>query len=224
MMRPQPSRAPAEGPPTLTSPPEVAEPSSGEIDLGPPTPSWPLLREEADASSAGSPETPSLPRPDPAVPRTVDSASPPAPSPAAGMPLTAFDDATLAPRPNDGPPAQRWPARVGDYDILGILGHGGMGVVYRAVQRTLNRPVALKMIRSGSYAHPEEIAHFRAEAQTIARLQHPNIVQVYEVGEENGCPFFSLEFMDGGGSNRARTATRSRRDWPPPSWRPWPER
>jgi serine/threonine protein kinase len=84
------------------------------------------------------------------------------------------------------------------YEILGELGRGGMGVVYRARQTTLKRIVALKMILSGDRAAPEELARFRREAVAVARLRHPNIVQVYAIGEYNGRPFFSLEFVDGG--------------------------
>jgi serine/threonine-protein kinase len=81
---------------------------------------------------------------------------------------------------------------------LGELGRGGMGVVYRAKHIGLNREVALKMILAGSHASVQELARFRAEAEAVAQLQHPNIVQVYDIGEHEGCPFFSLEFIDGG--------------------------
>jgi serine/threonine protein kinase len=84
------------------------------------------------------------------------------------------------------------------YKLLGVLGHGGMGVVYRARQDGLNRLVALKMILAGEHAGPQHLARFQAEAQAVARLQHPNIVQVYEVGKHNDLPYFSLEFVDGG--------------------------
>jgi WD40 repeat protein len=90
-----------------------------------------------------------------------------------------------------------WPAVPG-YQILGELGRGGMGVVYRAQQLALPRTVALKMIRTGTHAGPRDLARFRAEAAVIARLQHPHIVQIYDVGEAEGRPFLVLEFMAGG--------------------------
>jgi tetratricopeptide (TPR) repeat protein/tRNA A-37 threonylcarbamoyl transferase component Bud32 len=84
------------------------------------------------------------------------------------------------------------------YEILGELGRGGMGVVYQGRHVALNRPVALKMIRAGALAGGPEVSRFRAEAEAVARLQHPNIVQVYDVGEHGGPPYFSLEFCPGG--------------------------
>jgi tetratricopeptide (TPR) repeat protein len=89
------------------------------------------------------------------------------------------------------------PRFVAGYEVLGVLGRGGMGVVYKARQVALNRLVALKMIRS-PLAGREEQARFRIEAEAVARLQHPNIVQIHEVGEHAGLPFFSLELVEGG--------------------------
>jgi len=84
------------------------------------------------------------------------------------------------------------------YEILEELGRGGMGVVYKARQRGLNRIVALKMILAAEHAGPAERARFQFEVEAIAQLQHPNIVQIYDVGEVAGRPYFSLEFVDGG--------------------------
>jgi serine/threonine-protein kinase len=84
------------------------------------------------------------------------------------------------------------------YQIEGILGRGGMGVVYKARHLALKRVVALKMILSGGHAGEDERQRFRAEVEAVARLQHPNIVQVHEVGEHQGLPFAALEFVEGG--------------------------
>ncbi|MBL8794094.1 MAG: serine/threonine protein kinase, partial [Planctomycetia bacterium] len=96
------------------------------------------------------------------------------------------------PAPSVGLPAVR------GYRVDRVLGRGGMGVVYLAEQVGLKRRVALKMIRSSGLAGAEDFSRFRAEAEAIARLQHPNIVQIYEVGDQDGNPFFSLEFVAGG--------------------------
>ncbi len=84
------------------------------------------------------------------------------------------------------------------YEIQGELGRGGMGVVYLARQVQLDRLVALKVILSGTHAGPEQLARFRTEAEAIARLQHPNIVQIHEIGEHAGLPYFSMEYCSGG--------------------------
>lgn len=92
-----------------------------------------------------------------------------------------------------GPPGMM----IGDYQIQEELGRGGMGVVYRAWQESLQRTVALKMIPNAAFVRPGEVARLRIEALAAARLSHPNIVPVYEVGELNGQPWFSMQFVEG---------------------------
>jgi serine/threonine-protein kinase len=95
------------------------------------------------------------------------------------------------------------------YEVQAEIGRGGMGVVYIAYQTALKRLVALKMILAAEYAGPETMKRFRTEAEAVARCQHPNIVQIHEIGEQNGCPYFSLEFVDGGSLDK-QIAEKSR--------------
>src|SRR5262245_47022258 len=88
--------------------------------------------------------------------------------------------------------------KLANYEILEELGRGGMGVVYKARQVRLKRLVALKMILAGPHAGPVEVERFRTEAEAVARLQDPNIVQIFEIGESQGLPYFALEFVGGG--------------------------
>ncbi len=94
-------------------------------------------------------------------------------------------------------PGANYPTLDG-YEILGELGRGGMGVVYKVRYLSLDRIVALKMILSGGHASLADLARFKAEALAVSRLQHPNIVQIFATGEQDGRPFFSLEFCGGG--------------------------
>ncbi len=89
------------------------------------------------------------------------------------------------------------PTAPAGYEVLGQLGKGGMGIVYKARHIPLNRIVAIKMILGGKHASPETLSRFRQEAEAAAHLTHPNIVSVYEVGEYQGMPYFSLEYVDG---------------------------
>jgi eukaryotic-like serine/threonine-protein kinase len=88
--------------------------------------------------------------------------------------------------------------RITGYQVLGVLGAGGMGIVYKARQLRLDRVVALKMIKAGAGARPGDLARFEAEARAVAAIDHPNIIKIFEIGERDGLPYFSLEFLDGG--------------------------
>jgi hypothetical protein len=83
------------------------------------------------------------------------------------------------------------------YEILDMLGRGGMGVVYKARDKGLKRLVALKVILAGADAGTEHLARFRSEAEMVARLQHPNIVQIFDVGNQDGNPYIAFEFIEG---------------------------
>src|SRR5271157_5638784 len=102
-------------------------------------------------------------------------------------------------RSQSGSPATAMPSggmpKIPGYELVEKLGQGGMGVVYKARQVGLNRLVAVKMIRGGEQARPEHFARFRVEAEAVAQLDHPNIIQIYEIGAVDDLPFVSLELL-----------------------------
>ncbi len=110
------------------------------------------------------------------------------------------------------PTSKRASPAIPGYEILGELGRGSMGVVYHARQVRLNRPCALKLILAGAHADANAFLRFRGEAEAIARLQHPNVVQIHSIGEVDGLPFFEIEYVSGGSLDKAIDGT------------PWPAR
>jgi WD40 repeat protein len=137
-------------------------------------------------------DMPTLP---PSAPQGADDAT------LSGVRAAAGSDITAAPLPRGGEAASAAAAAAAPpgYVIERELGRGGMGVVYLARQIGLNRPVALKMVLSGGHAGAAELVRFLAEAEAIAQLRHPNVVQIHEVGSHAGQPYFTLEFCEGGG-------------------------
>jgi serine/threonine-protein kinase len=113
-------------------------------------------------------------------------------------PVDAARSDTSKTIPMKGPDVGLAGLKIPNYQILSELGRGGMGVVYKARQVGLNRVVALKMVLTAGHASESDLIRFRLEAEAVAKVQHPNITQVYDIGEHEGRPFFSLEFIDGG--------------------------
>jgi len=91
----------------------------------------------------------------------------------------------------------KFPVLFGDYCLVSEIGRGGMGIVFKAEHRRLNRTVALKVMRSGELSNEEELARFRVEAESSAAIEHPNVVSIYEVGEARGLTYYTMAFVDG---------------------------
>ncbi|MBL8853371.1 MAG: serine/threonine protein kinase, partial [Planctomycetaceae bacterium] len=94
------------------------------------------------------------------------------------------------------------PLQVPNYEILGEIGRGGMGIVYRALHKTLNREVAPKVLPTSGIENPQLLARFEQEARACAKLHHTNIVPIFEVGSADGVPFFAMQLIDGLGLDR----------------------
>src|SRR5262245_44958638 len=133
---------------------------------------------------------------------TADHPGPGAPKTAAARPTPTSEDGQRRP---PGPVPQL-PYPFAGYELVEELGRGGMGVVYKARDRRLNRTVALKVILRGEDATAEQLNRFRAEARAAGQLDHPNLVPVFDAGEADGLPYFVMKYVDGSTLSQLLTA------------------
>lgn len=129
------------------------------------------------------------------VPRVVAAAFELASEP--GTQMGTPVEATRAEPAGPQPPSRDW-LHLEDFAYLGLLGEGGMGVVFKARQRSLPRLVAVKTVKAGIHASRGALARFRREAESVAQLNHEHVVQIYEIGEKEGRPYFTMEYLEGG--------------------------
>lgn len=149
--------------------------------------------------SEGSPDIPTA-RPDVTTDFAAQRDTAATPAPTIGG-ITKDDDSQLTigiEAPDQAEKRSRMPKRIASYELLAEIGRGGMGVVYKAHDPRLKRLVALKVILAGGHAGEVELARFQIEAESVARVKHPGVVQIYEVGADEGLPFLALEYCAGG--------------------------
>src|SRR5262245_51729931 len=169
------SRAAVEGPPTRCLPDPTPPPTRAE-EWVPPTRGEALVPPTRDGADQ-----------DPATQAELGKDTP------TGVPLTVPPSLALLGVP---PAANKGgELRFGDYEILGEIARGGMGIVYKVRHVSVGRIIALKMIVSGTLATPQAVKRFRKEARASARLNHPNIVPIYDVGEFQGQPYFTMKLV-----------------------------
>src|SRR5262249_29957063 len=157
------------------------------------TRSWPMLPDDRSSDSEFPPTM---------LPGST-AEQPPAPvcSPPTGSTDADPQDATCVRPASDSappvaPPSFPGQAKVPGYEVMDVLGRGGMGVVYKARHLKLNRIVALKMILHSGHAGADEYFRFLHEAEAIAAIKHPGVVQVYDFGTHDGAPYFALEYCE----------------------------
>jgi WD40 repeat protein len=198
---PESGSAPLQGPSEGRDLPPVPAPaSSGSLDTFDPAAFIPHVNPPTAAHSS----SPRAEHVGTEVERTVTVVPSGAPS---DVPTIAKADCRASPTLRERPVPT-----IDGYEILGELGRGGMGVVYRARQVLLNRPCVLKMILAGAHADALAALRFLAEAEAVARLKHPNIIQIHHIGESDGMPYFELEYVEGGSLDQRIDGT------------PWPAR